>query len=62
MKGAIVYPEGLPNVTIKGDTVVLVIGLKRVQFEPISGAFNDSESMKIERPCQARIITACQKQ
>ena len=31
-------------------------------FEPISGAFNDSEVLKIERTYEARTITAFQKQ
>ena len=40
MKSATVYVEWLPDVAIKGDTGVLVIGLKRGEFEPIC----DSES------------------
>ena len=31
-------------------------------FEPISGAFNDSEVLKIERTYEARTVTAFQKQ
>ena len=40
MKCRIVHGEWLRNVTIKG----LIL---RVQFQPISGALNDSESLKI---------------